>query len=446
MEPVTSSFVALRQLLRQDKPLSDMTLYVSPSRSCAQEITDEVIQARGTRPKFLLVGARGGGKSTELRAIGSKLSGKATTASIDLDASGINATSVSAFDLLYLSSLGFLSHIHDEDLKVRLFSDLAKAYAPDNQSHELGTVRDALSGIATFAETAGKAALAVGLLAGGVPAIAAAGTAVAAGLKLLHQNRQTIVAESSPKGRALQSVADGIAAKVWQIRGQLPLCSLIDGLEKINGESGERFRAVFEETRLIADAPWSYVIAAPPVTLTETNAARARGYVPKVVWGFDKSDDGKIVEVLSRRFNACHLDPDTHAEAGTLKRIAIQSGGLPRDAIGICNRAVRLVIAEESTVLKGRHVESGLREEAETLALGLTEQTLLVLARVMKNGLLPSSEEAATLFADGRILAHPPEGNDPSPRFCVHPLLVPAVDAFVAKGTRNDGSKDLASK
>ena len=61
-----------------------------------------------------MVGARGGGKSSELRAISRALTGKARPVEVDLDERGVNAASVSAFDILYISALALLRLVPEE--------------------------------------------------------------------------------------------------------------------------------------------------------------------------------------------------------------------------------------------------------------------------------------------------------------------------------------------
>jgi len=54
-----------------------------------------------------------------------------------------------------------------------------------------------------------------------------------------------------------------------------------------------------------------------------------------------------------------------------------------------------------------------------------------VLKRVARTGMLPGGDGgAATLFADGRILARPPAEGSRIVHFVVHPLLRKDVDAF----------------
>src|SRR5690606_27723841 len=105
---------------------------------------------------------------------------------------------------------------------------------------------------------------ALDLGSGGVPLSSVLGVGARA-LRLLSDARKR-VSEASPEGRKLQAACKNIAGDVRACPGALPICVLMDGLEKMNGEANERFNEVFCRTRLLADAQWSAAIAAPPST------------------------------------------------------------------------------------------------------------------------------------------------------------------------------------
>ena len=233
---------------------------MTPSRDCASEIVDERLTDPAGNRTFLLVGARGGGKSTTLRAIERALRAQdMVIAAIDLDRSGISASHVTAFDLLYLSAVKLLEHVAGSDRET-LFTDLAQAYAGEQEAAQLGTVEEALKGIAGFGGGVTAVAATAGLMTGAAPAIAGTAAAVAAGVKLL--SRDEVVPESSPRGRRLQAASQRVARTVRSEQSGRPLCVVVDGLEKMNGQAAERFRQIFEETRLLADSDWNGVIAA----------------------------------------------------------------------------------------------------------------------------------------------------------------------------------------
>ena len=424
--------------LHEDKPPANMdALYVRPSRSCADSIVQEFLAQPAACPKFLLVGARGGGKSTELHAIGRKLNGRATLVGIDLDRSGVRAASVSAYDLLYISALALLQYVPETD-REPLYGELAKRYADkqtkEEAKSELGNLSTALGGIATFATAAVAVATGTDLTSGVVPVVAELAKAGSSGLRLLS-NPSGVVAETSPRGRQLQESCEQVALAVRKANKARPLCVLIDGLEKMNGEANERFEQVFSQTRLMADTRWAAVIAAPPCTLTETNSVDGRGFITKTVWGFGPDDLDALELLLKRRFIDAGFDPEREVEEQGLARIAKASGGLPRHAILIARNAVLRAHESNSLKLTNEHITQGIRAVAEVLGRGLTLEHLRILRVVYQKKKLPGEDRAATLFADGRILAYPPDGDIPLGRWAVHPLLRAAVEADLEQGS-----------
>lgn len=172
------------------RPVVDMREYVAPPRSVSSQVALRV--PRESTGKYLLVGARGGGKSTELRRLASELSKEKglLVATIDLDGSGISATSVSAFDLLYLAAVSLLNRVEPQEEREGCFEELKRAYVPEEMKRkQLGSVQEALSGLAQFAGLASSAAVATGGIAGPGPAIASVGKAAANAIRLFPKRQ-----------------------------------------------------------------------------------------------------------------------------------------------------------------------------------------------------------------------------------------------------------------
>lgn len=154
--------------LQWDRPplLADMDrLYVRPPRSSADQIVRKLKANPTGMQKFLLVGARGGGKSTELREVARRLGGHTAIASIDLDASGVSALAVSAFDLLYLSGLALLRLLPEEQ-REKLYKTLIAAYGGNKKESLARSAREALAGLMPFADAASRLAVATDLFTG----------------------------------------------------------------------------------------------------------------------------------------------------------------------------------------------------------------------------------------------------------------------------------------
>ena len=147
MAPSSDQWRSLLQVLHEETPLSDFRLYVKPKRGCADGIAQELLDDPNGRQKFLLAGARGGGKSTELRAVAALLGKQMTLVTVDLDASDIAAPSVSAHDLLYVTGVALLGQVPRAAAQP-LFVELKKSYA-GAEAEKLGDLDTALKGIAS---------------------------------------------------------------------------------------------------------------------------------------------------------------------------------------------------------------------------------------------------------------------------------------------------------
>lgn len=399
-------------------------LYVEPPRSAAKEVAELIELDPRARAKFLLIGSRGGGKSTELRAIQRRLRSSTVSFRIDISA----PESVSAFDLLYLQALtvlGVLERLAPGRGR-EMFEPLAKAYADSADARaSMGSLDDSLQGLAAFTEASAEVAAAVGLTVGMAPVVSAALGAASVAVKLVR-TAKSIISDTAPEGRDLQAAARAAMTALREhLHGHEPLL-VIDGLERMNGQAPERLRDMFERTQLLWHADWSAVYAAPPCAITETNSAHAVGYKIVPVYGF--AGQWTELENLVRQ----RLEPivsKSDVGEGVVERIARSSGGVPRHAIEILKGAAREAHSRSVAQLSLSEVEFGERALAETLFLGLSSLDYDILGKVASSGQLPKSEDgdvrASALFGDGRILVSAPSAPSPSPRFLVHPLIEP---------------------
>lgn len=419
-------FKQLLRTLEPEKPLTDLSLYVESRRSAAR-VLDNRFEVQGKRPcKYLLLGARGGGKSTELRQLASLLvdRGGLIVETVDLDATGVTAASVSAFDLLYLCGVALLRRL-DGKQQGKLFDRLKTAYGGEQDKGSLGKLSDALEGLKGFGMAlGGVAGVGVGAPGAGVAAAAGVMEVVAKGISLLPQ-RNAFVSESSFQGQRMLQVCGEIARAV-QGDGMVALCLLVDGLEKMNGEANARFHEMFEQTRLIAQAPWAMVIAAPPSTLTSGDSVASLGYDTVVVWGFP-DEPGLLAELVRGRLAAEGLAGDVIDEAA-LDHMVAMCGGLPRHLVKILEETLWAALDAQAERLTLEVVKAGVRRFGAELARGLDLDDIEVLSTVAKKGRLPGRKESARLFAAGRILADPPDGDGLFNHYRVHPILAPEIE------------------
>lgn len=147
--------------LPREKPAQEEQ-YVTPPLGCAADIARHLRRNAREMPKVLLVGARGGGKSSEMRQIERLLRKEGTfaLASLDLDATGLHPGNLTAFDLLYVSCLALLRGLPEADAQP-LYERLTTAYAGD-KNDTLGTLQQSVDGLADFADSAAIVATMIG--------------------------------------------------------------------------------------------------------------------------------------------------------------------------------------------------------------------------------------------------------------------------------------------
>ena len=145
-------------------------------------------------------------------------------------------------------------------------------------------------------------------------------------------------------------------------------------------------------------------------------------------WGFGPENKTSLVTLIERRFQGAGFDDVARVvDRAQLESIAEASGGMPRHAIQMTHHAVEAALRAPAERIEPAHVDEGIRRVGESLALGLTSEDFDVLQIVARRSVLPDSERAARLFADGRILAQAPAPGHLRPRFSVHPVLLPDV-------------------
>ncbi len=416
-----AGWTRLIDALEREEP-ADRDTYVEPAGASSRRVARLLRQSPGTHQKFLLIGPKGGGKSTELRAVLRAMRGHALVLGIDTNASGVAPAAVSAFDIMYLTGLAFLACLRqlEPPLAQAYLPKLARAYGGDSHVGNVASVDKALEGLALFVDNATPVAAALDLVTTGLPIATAALRALSSAVRLLP-DRTPVVSEASPHGVGLATACAELAQLVTA-RVELPLCVLVDGLEQMNGESAERFASIFVRTKLIANAPWSAVFAAPPCTMTQTHPASDLGYREQAVYGFPPADRALMKEILLRRFRSAGLEDDA-IEPAAADELLDRSGSLPRHLIRALQASAIEAQDDDAPRILAVHARRGLHAVAVELARGLAAEDYALLDKVRETGLLPRDPQAANLYADGRILSLPPTDERIDTEWVVHPLL-----------------------
>ena len=141
---------------------------------------------------------------------------------------------------------------------------------------------------------------------------------------------------------------------------------------------------------------------------------------------FDAHDEQKggefLLNVLSSR------DPGRVIPVATAARLAVLSGGVLRDMLGLAGDAAKLAYMAASDTVTEAHAEAAAAQLARTRWRGLNADDIAVLRRVMKGETFaPSSDAEFALLMTRRVLEYPQLGM--APRFAVHPVLLPLLSA-----------------
>lgn len=410
----------------------------------ARRLAEELQIDPGLSSKYLLYGARGGGKSTQMHELRALLAAEFEVVDIDLDRSGVAITGITAFDLMYVIGVATLRLVRDKAERDRLHDGLTAAYASDDDERKaLGGVDQALDGIAGFGDAAIAGVLAVGAVAVGAAtgpaALAVAGVkAVKHVLRLRSSARDAreVVPATSPPGRQMQDAVEAAFASARNATGRY-LAVLLDGLEKINGGAAQWMRDTFENTRLLTDTSVTMVVAAPPCPFTDTNSAGDLGWHPYPIYGFAPDDLPSLEEALQRRIRAAGLDADDLGVPALCMRLATESGGHPRHAIQLLHTCAAGALVARREQFTSDDVSAAVTKLREQLEMGLVEPSYEALDAVDRHHRLPGVDPAHRLFSDGRILVHPPTSTM-AHSFHVHPLLARAVEQYRASGGAGD--------
>ncbi len=418
---------ALHTLTDADRAPPDPSLCVEGKRPVAARLAARLLVDPGLSSKYLLYGARGGGKSTQMHELRRRIADTFAVVDVDLDRSGVAIAGITAFDLMYVIGTAALRWV-PADQREALHRALTQAYASDpGERSDLGKVDQALDGIAGF----GDAAVAITAVAGGITApaaLAVAGVkAVRHALRLRRGSRE-VVAATSPAGRQMQDAVEAAVEAARRAAGRF-LVVLIDGLEKVNGGAAAWMRNTFEHTRLLTDTSVTLVVAAPPCPFSDTNAASDVGWQSQMVYGFAPDDLPALEDVLTRRLARAGVDLGDALGASLCARLATASGGHPRHAIELLHECAVSALTQQRDHIVAEDATAATTRLRAQLEMGLTEPSYQVLDRVDRHHRMPGDELAPRLFSDGRILVHP--DTDASPQtFHVHPQLGRALAQY----------------
>lgn len=437
--------------LRALEPSELGALYVEPPDSPASHIARQLdtwrrhARARGIAapppPKVLFCGARGSGKSTELRRLASVLSGDFEVLLLDLAPALPEETST--LHLLALFGLAILHRLRSTwegaDGGVnRLLSEV------DPDSRYAAALRR-LAGDDVVIDALVDAA---GVLVAAVPGGTTVAKAVPSGWRFLRDAVQPVKALGlGPLGRR---VAGDLVGEVQELVSQTsrladalhgrsgkPVLVLADGLDKFT--KLESVLAALADVGLIRELSCALVLSGPVnlrkdprfTGMRQDLSVEVHFNVPIVDPEGEAREEGLrcIEEVFRRRAGA---EASALVEPMALRLAAQWSSGMPREFLRLLQDAALDAEKRGSRRIERPDVEASGRRLRLTLQVPLTAAHIRLLGRVLETGEYTGADEEAFLLYENYIATYPNGDVFLRP----HELLVKWVQAKAARAAQ----------
>ncbi|MEZ4266189.1 MAG: hypothetical protein R3F39_07405 [Myxococcota bacterium] len=408
-------------------------LYVPRAGSVTEELMEE-LSFSGPR-RFLLAGAVGSGKSTELYRFLQQMEGDArrVTLLVDLFAQ-FDVRALTAGQVVFLVATAILGSSGASGAQSRALEErLARVYRGlvEDEQHAEIDLAALLSGLAT----------AVAGIALSVPAAAAAtaagALASAAAPRLSLPGSGRPLPPNAPQARELIDLLRDVVQLARERSGKR-LLVLVDGLDKVRDE--EQIRDLFCSGVLSCREVNSLdlVFSAPPSLRFQVGFSGGEGFqmLRLGLFGIIHRDGSmepsaydSMWEVLRRRIISANLDPAKVLPGGDRRDSTVdvaieQSGGLVRDFMHIFRRAVVKTGDEAGSSLRPEDIDAGIqRRRLEYLdLLDLGRENLLI--ETLKTKQRPGGDEVDHLLNDNLILIY----DNGAPWCRPHPMVLSRLE------------------
>jgi hypothetical protein len=364
-------------------------------------------------------GARGSGKSTQLRRLAEQLRGEWEYLLVDL--APVLPDRASTLQIVVHAGIAMLARLEEwgrspnwskyesEHASARTaFGDALQSIVG---TVDLGALVAGISPLLMAADASGVAAASGGLLASGWKVLQDR-LRPNAGLARAPKLVQAITGEDVAAAQEIARQVSRIAGVLHEVSEQ-PVVLLVDGLDRT--QRLEDVRAAFEDVSLLRDLDVAMVLTAPTNLRHDVRFAGLRAdIVPMVLFNFpvvDKAgaprEDGlePLVQIMRARLGASAAFCD---EDG-MRQAALESSGIPRDCLSLYRDAV--LIAEEAGDQRVTlaHLRSSVRQARLTLQQPLTSTDLRHLGRVLRSHRIGDSDREQELLYENYIACYPNE-------------------------------------
>lgn len=422
------------------KPLADSLdqLYVEREDAPSRRIARELGIGSDFKSKFVLIGARGSGKTTELWRLARLVEGDRYVIGIDLSLSGLDDPS--AFEVVLLIAMRLLRDLKTvrKDEAAPLEVELNKVYASAKRADTKNDL-----GIDDGVKIVGGSIAALA----GVPGPGAAGVGAAAGMlakvtrHVLAQRRARRDVEDTDAGAGLLEVFQRIVERLEAVI-EKPVLVLVDGLDMVFDP--ERIYPIFVRAPFLAAAPVAFVLVGPISVLPSpqlVNALRSRMKIERLpnLRLYHRLADGKLeattdaedgfAKLLAARAREVGFEDDLFT-AEALSALTAASGGVVRGFVRLVQDS--LISAERKATLGAGDVKRTIdRERLELQSAVQKEDTMKVLVATLRRALLPGEPpgRAEELLYEGYILHH----EDGESWYRPHEILVPIVERYAER-------------
>ena len=426
----------LFQVFDPEKALEagDSALYVPRAESVVDEFLSEIRFPGGHR--FVLVGAIGSGKSTEMARLHQKMARDAGRVTILLDLfKQFRVDELAAGQVVFLVALTVLRAANlDDETEKTLIGQLQKTYMGivDRADRRDLNVGKLLKGLAVVVG---------GIAAGPAGAAAAMGAAAATealDLRLALPGRGRDLQANDPMAIELHHALQDVLVRARKSVDGKRFLVLIDGLDKIGAEpqirdlfcTGVLSAANVEGIDLVYAAPPSLIFQAGFGVGTGFRALRLDLFnIFMRTGGLNPQEIEAMRTLLDRRVHEAGLRnddvwPDGDIEHSAVDRIIIASGGLTRDLIHIVRRAVVVASrAEEDKCLRVEDLEAGIAKRAEEYLLKLNLDIDELLRDTWRTRRRPGGALVPALLNDNLILYY----DNGQPWCHPHPMVMPTL-------------------